>query len=826
MTKDSRLVNSRWFKVLVSALLLVIILLVATPTALKHIVTQRIAPSYGLNLSMATPDITWHQAAITLDAIELRDDRDQVLVRIGNLAVDANLAALFRGEVQLESVSITELDVNVDSADGDSNLQRQLTLVNEKLALQSSTTEMVEPSEEDSEPWRFSLLSFQLQRASLGFSDQQHPNPPAKELAVIERLEIDGLMVDPILERVDIDSIRSSSLVANGWVSENGDVNVNRLLGSVIPVANQDISKIETATEVALVDQSASSSSDATDSPIADQTSEEDQGIAASPSDPVVSDPTSEGWIVALHQVAINNYQLNFWDLSLEREANYQLGPIDISLENFETKPFQEADVNFQASLGGESSITIDGKLQLIPLVSDANITISQLELSQFQPYLDSVTWADIEQGSITLNGHLNANMVGEGSPTVEYLGDVSVDNLRLIDRRDGSFIAGHESLQVIGLDFNLGNMMVRAEEAALIDSELTLSINSDGEFSLLSLARVSEETLIEEGKKVEEVGAQFGLAVQVARVENGQFRFSDDSLTSPFDMTIGLDHIQVNGVSSVKRPESAIARMNFGRAGILEFDGATQDDNTVATYRIADLPMANISGYIAALSGYEVQRGTFNLDGRYTISDSALAVDNELKVRSFELGRAIRDENTLPLPLATAMLSDSNGDIELSLPIRGNLDDPSFSVGSVVAEVMTQAIINAATSPFTLLGSLVGRDDLNLVLFSPNSSELRESEKLKLDHLVEALLSKPDLVLRITPTAHNSLDTDQPQPLAEREQERLESLADKRAQTIVSYLVDETQLDEGRIQVINPVRTSAPTAEVELILSIELAVE
>ena len=53
--------------------------------------------------------------------------------------------------------------------------------------------------------------------------------------------------------------------------------------------------------------------------------------------------------------------------------------------------------------------------------------------------------------------------------------------------------------------------------------------------------------------------------------------------------------------------------------------------------------------------------------------------------------------------------MKNNRGEIDLNLPISGSLDDPQFSIGGLIIKVIVNLFMKAVTSPFALLGSMVG---------------------------------------------------------------------------------------------------------------------
>jgi hypothetical protein len=111
-------------------------------------------------------------------------------------------------------------------------------------------------------------------------------------------------------------------------------------------------------------------------------------------------------------------------------------------------------------------------------------------------------------------------------------------------------------------------------------------------------------------------------------------------------------------------------------------------------------------------------------------------------------------DAVNLPLELAIALLEDSDGIIDIDLPISGNVDDPQFSIAPIVWKVFTNLIVKAITSPFALLGAMLGIDEekIKSMDFEFGKSDIIPSEKETLDSIAKLLAKKPKLAIKIKP--------------------------------------------------------------------------
>jgi len=130
---------------------------------------------------------------------------------------------------------------------------------------------------------------------------------------------------------------------------------------------------------------------------------------------------------------------------------------------------------------------------------------------------------------------------------------------------------------------------------------------------------------------------------------------------------------------------------------------------------------------------------------------------------RDLKLGEkmASSDAMDLPLDLAIALLKDSDGVIDLDLPVSGNVGEPDFAFGQVIRQALNNALASVVQAPFRFLASLVGADseDLGRIDFPEGSSNLTPPQRERVAKLREALNERPSLVLELAGPFNPSID-------------------------------------------------------------------
>jgi hypothetical protein len=184
-----------------------------------------------------------------------------------------------------------------------------------------------------------------------------------------------------------------------------------------------------------------------------------------------------------------------------------------------------------------------------------------------------------------------------------------------------------------------------------------------------------------------------------------------------------------------------------------------------------------------------------------YKIENRKLAAKNQIVVDQLTFGGKVESPQATKLPvlLAVALLKDSNGVIDVNLPISGSLDDPKFSIGGLIIRVIINLITKAITAPFALIGNLVGSgtgEELSYVEFDPGRAVLTAQAIDKLATLQKGLIERPGLKLDITPRVDPQTDREGLRRHRFEQQVKAHKLKDLVKQGAAVKSVDEVKIE------------------------------
>ncbi|TNF92404.1 MAG: DUF748 domain-containing protein [Gammaproteobacteria bacterium] len=244
-------------------------------------------------------------------------------------------------------------------------------------------------------------------------------------------------------------------------------------------------------------------------------------------------------------------------------------------------------------------------------------------------------------------------------------------------------------------------------------------------------------------------------------------------------------------------------------------------------------LPLPPLSSYSKKLLGYTLDSGELDADITLKANNGQLAGENKLNLHQLEVTPLPPDnkkdvEAKLDVPLETglAMLRDKNNNIQLSMPLTGDVDnfelDPSDAINQVVGKAMKTAAksyLSAALFPYgTLLtvaqlaGEQVMKVNLDPVFYTPGSTRLGTKDKEYLGKVATILSERPEIHVKLcgiateTDRAHliekNKENTDEKKQEQQNStiDEQLKLLAQNRAEIIEKYLVEEHDTKANRL--------------------------
>jgi outer membrane protein OmpA-like peptidoglycan-associated protein len=439
--------------------------------------------------------------------------------------------------------------------------------------------------------------------------------------------------------------------------------------------------------------------------------------------------------------------------------------------------------------------LDLEGKANLFPFRFLANIDISDFPLISWQNYLNHRVGLNLRQGQAA--ARLKTRVIPAADSlqkdTLLFTGDVEIDDLRLLSRKNQEFIKA--KLMDIK-DFNLMFSPRTSWQMATVNLQapvmyLTWFANSPANYSQIAPRTKSERS------------ARIPFIINQINFHRGLFHLTDRDPATPFSYRIASVQGNLRNLSNQRRDAnlSVEGKMAgyapFALKGTINLSGRRPKLNL--NMRGANQDLVAFSPYSGKYAGYRIAKGQVAFQADYAIENNKMHGNNHVAVQHLTFGEKVASEDAtnFPIRLAAALLSDKDGIIDLDFVISGDLNDPEFSVGSLIWKVIKNLLGKAAAAPFRSLMSLIGSSaDPEIITFAPGSGRVDRTQLETLKNLSQALMQRPELQVDVYGNADSTLDGNalrlaQPQPEQPLSPTALKNLSQARAQNIKAELVN-----------------------------------
>jgi uncharacterized protein involved in outer membrane biogenesis len=655
-------------------------------------------------------------------------------------------------------------------------------------------------------PWRVALDSVRLDHVAVSITDQSRATPlvvdvgevtvgffakvettPGGVAAAAEDLGVklarvavreaaggkgDILSLDEILVEGGRFDLAGQHVAATRVAITGGATTVVRAADGSLPLVAM-LAPAERGAPTAPADQAARPQPRARSAEVRERPAESrERQTATGPSAASAGASATKPWTVAVASVELAGHRVAFTDQTVSPAVQMEATGIRIAardLRTTDTKPvaFEAA---FDIAKGGR--FTAKGQAALDGSSVEATVTLARLVLTPAQPFVSSVAAVTLRSGTFSTTGRATIR-AGRDRPVVTYTGSADVDGVNVVESGSGDAVVSWRSLHADRLRFGLAPDRLEIAEVRLTGLDGTLVIYKDKTISVAKLVKPppagapkpspapAAPARTAPASTAPAAEPTFPVVVERLRIDDGAANFADLSLVLPFATRVHSLGGVIVGLTST--PGSRTTMKLEGRVdefGSVKVDGALDAFQpkvfTDIDVNFRNVPMSTLSPYSATFAGRRIVSGTMDVDLDYKIDRSALVGENKVVLRRVQLGERVESPGAtrLPLDLAIAILSDSNGVIDLALPVRGNVDAPEFSYGGLIWQAIVTVITKVATAPFRALAGLFrgGGDGegLESIAFEAGSDRVPPPERQKLAQVAEVLGKRPQLKLTV----------------------------------------------------------------------------
>jgi hypothetical protein len=391
-------------------------------------------------------------------------------------------------------------------------------------------------------------------------------------------------------------------------------------------------------------------------------------------------------------------------------------------------------------------------------LAADLQVKLGALPLQSLMGYLPRYPTLALKSGSVEATGQLILQPTDAPGPELSFKGEAAIAGLDIVERAGERDFLSWDRMQASGIDYSAAPDALKIREIRADKAAARVQVSQDGAINLVSILSAPSDTPVV-AKAPATRQDEMPLRIGQLTLRDATVAFADYSIDPNFAARIDRLNGTVRGLSTAT---DSVADIDLKGQVINQYSPVTitggtrpfafdQHTDIAVTFRNIDLPLFN--PYSGRFAGYSIAKGKLTTELHYRIDDRKLQASHHVILDQLEWGAATdsKDKVSLPVRLATSLLKDRHGVIDLDLPVTGTLDDPKFRIGPVIWQVIKNVLTKVVMAPFSFLGSMfAGAEDAQFVDFAPGSSVLPEAAGTHLASLAEGLADRPTLRLDI----------------------------------------------------------------------------
>lgn len=564
---------------------------------------------------------------------------------------------------------------------------------------------------------------------------------------------------------------------------------------------------------------------------------------------------------------SLRDYNLDTLNSLLPREDFKITGTSNIQFES--TVDIDGNRINIRSKnilLGGKNVLFENGVIQFTSHAQDINIThldvniprqqkpdvevnlnikIDRTRLLSVENQDTIAEWTTLEVDDATFNyqetveTHLNAVKIG-GVILSQKKQETAAENIPALVALDG-IVLSKITASDDGID--IGNIVLSGLIADILigtDKNILTLVDVTPRSKKKSIEDTTAKQDVEfpESKKdVTENPDENAYAISLGHVEfvdTQRLFFQDSSVDPKYERTFVINKLEAGPFDNRKPLENSPFLIDGGsdKYAKFNFQGNFKPFTELLNFsmkgKIREISLPSVSSYMKDALGFELKSGQLDTELDISVKESVISGKTRLKVRGIEMSAAdgnqadsLQDNKALPLNAALSMLKDRNNNIDLKIPLSGNINNPSFGVSSFIALVVEKAALKQAKSyllqtfvPYASVVSVVmaaGEQALkvrfNDLVYPKTATEISQQQEVFIQQFVKLMDDKPGTQVKVCGIASLSDigATGKGSSLKESEKEQLRNIAQQRADNFKTYVLSKSDIKSKRLFLCAP---------------------
>lgn len=462
-------------------------------------------------------------------------------------------------------------------------------------------------------------------------------------------------------------------------------------------------------------------------------------------------DDKESTWVVDLRNISLTGGNAIYRDASVGSRFDLKQLAVKIPRIYFST---EKTDFGIDLKFDNGGGLNVKLLYGMKSSEYDLSLVLTDFELDAIAPYLRQYLNINNFGGKLTAK----LNLIGNTDHILEVVakGDVKISDVFATDPSDKRLAAVRSiTLEGINADTKKSDYYLKKLEVAGIHFDYEVFEDHHTFDNLVKGSSAPADTVQTAADTSSK--SSLHLLVDELVVTESSLNYIDHTMHHEVNVPVSGINIRCMHFD----PDAPITlglKALVGESGELmaNCDGSLTDfSNMKLNVFLKNFKLTYASPYAVEYFAYPITDGVLSFASTNTLVNNNISSQNKVDIYNCQVDKKLKDfkpEYNIPMRAAVYILTDRKGNIQLDLPVSGNINDPTFSYRKIIFKTLCNLIVKVVTAPVDFLVKAInGEPDLfDDMAYDIRPQGLGSESSDRLNKIADAMKQKPELHLTI----------------------------------------------------------------------------
>ncbi|MBP5557394.1 MAG: DUF748 domain-containing protein [Bacteroidales bacterium] len=462
-------------------------------------------------------------------------------------------------------------------------------------------------------------------------------------------------------------------------------------------------------------------------------------------------DDKESTWVVDLRNISLTGGNAIYRDADVGSRFDLKQLAVKIPRIYFST---EKTDFGIDLKFDNGGGLNVKLLYGMKSSEYDLSLVLTDFELDAIAPYLRQYLNINDFGGKLTAK----LNLIGNTDHILEVVakGDVKISDVFATDQSDKRLAAVRSiTLEGINADTKKSDYYMKKLEVAGVNFDYEVFADHHTFDNLVKGSSAPADTV----QTVADTSSSSPLHLLVDELVVTESSLNYLDHTMHHEVNVPVSNIDIRCMHfDPDAPISLGLKALVGESGELmaNCDGSLTDfSNMKLNVFLKNFKLTYASPYAVEYFAYPITDGVLSFASTNTLVNNNISSQNKVDIYNCQVDKKLKDfkaEYNIPMRAAVYILTDRKGNIQLDLPVSGNINDPTFSYRKIIFKTLCNLIVKVVTAPVDFLVKAInGEPDLfDDMAYDIRPQGLGSESSDRLNKIADAMKEKPELHLTI----------------------------------------------------------------------------